>query len=93
MKPGAFLAARGNGFAIALLSLVSAVAIACASVPRGSEDSATSQMPVQADSGSLTTILATKDLRVGTQRVSFLLTTPSALVKSPTATVTTRRLD
>ena len=30
---------------------------------------------------------------VGTQRVSFLLTTPSALVKSPTASVTTRWLD
>ena len=83
------MAARGNGIVIALLVLVSALALACASVP----DSSASQIPAEAGAGSLTTILATKDLRVGTQRVSFLLTTPSALVKSPTASVTTRRLD
>lgn len=90
MKPGAFLAARGNGFVIALLALVSAVLVACASVPSAPSES---ERLVEADAGSLTTILATKDLRVGTQRVSFLLATPLALVKSPTATVTTRRLE
>ncbi len=94
MKPGAFLAARGNGFAIALLALVSAVAVACASVPGApSESRIPAEAEAGADAGTLTTILATKDLRVGTQRVSFLLVTPSALVKSPTASVTTRRLD
>jgi hypothetical protein len=90
MKPVALLAARGNGVVIALLALFSAVLVACASVPDAPSDS---QSLVEADAGSLTTILATKDLRVGTQRVSFLLVTPSALVKSPTATVTTRRLE
>ena len=90
MKPVAFLAARGNGVVIALLALVSAVLVACASVPGAPSES---QSLVEADAGSLTTILATKDLRVGTQRVSFLLATSLALVKSPTATVTTRRLD
>ena len=90
MKLGAFLAVRGNRFVIALLALVSVLAAACGSVPG---DSSTSRNLVQADAGSLTTILATKDLRVGTQRVSFLLATASALVKSPTASVTTRRRD
>ncbi len=74
MKFGALFAARGNGFAIALVALVSALAVACGSIP---SDSSASQMPVEAAAGSLTTILATKDLRVGTQRVSFLLATSS----------------
>ena len=90
MKLGAFLAVRGNGFAIALLVLVSAVLVACASVTSAPSES---QSLVEPEAGSLTTILATKDLRVGTQRVSFLLATPLALVKSPIATVTTRRAD
>ena len=78
---------------ILLLALGSALAVACAAVPSDSSDPSASQIPAEAGAGSLTTILATKDLRVGTQRVSFLLTTPSALVKSPTASVTTRWLD
>ena len=41
---------------------------------------------------SLTAILATKVLRVGTQRVSFLLTNPKSLIKAPEATVTTQFL-
>ena len=96
MKLGASLAVRGNGFAIALLALASALSalvVACGSVPSDSGDSSASRIPAEAEAGSLTTILATKDLRVGTQRVSFLLATSSALVKSPTASVTTRRLD
>ena len=93
MKLRAFLATSGKGFAIPLLALASVVGVACASLPGGSVDRNESQTPVEAAAGSLTTILATKDLRVGTQRVSFLLVTPSALVKAPTASVTTRRLD
>jgi hypothetical protein len=93
MNLSACWAARGKGFAIPLLALVSAMAVACASLPVDSGDPSESQTPVEADAGSLTTILATKDLRVGTQRVSFLLATPSALVKSPNAFVATRRLD
>jgi len=94
MKLGTFLVARGNQFAIALLMLALVVGIACKSVPA---DPGVTQIPVEADAGSLTgsltMILGTKDLRVGTQRVSFLLATSSALVKSPSASVTTRRLD
>ena len=90
MKLGAFLPARCKGFAIALLALVSALALACESVPG---NSIAGQIPADTNADSLTTILATKDLRVGTQRVSFLLVTPLALVKSPTASVTTRSLD
>ena len=41
------------------------------------------------DSNAISPILATTLLRTGTQRVSFLLTTPEALVKAPEVTVTT----
>ena len=43
--------------------------------------------------GGITPILATTVLRTGTQRVSFLLTSPTALVNAPVATVTTSYLD
>ena len=90
MKFKAFHTARGNRFAVALLAIVSSLAVACGSLPSNSGE--TIGAPAQAGAGSLTTILATKDLRVGTQRVSFLLHSPLALIKSPTASVTTRRL-
>ena len=93
MKLRGFLASGGKGFAIPMLVLVLTVGPACASLAGDSVDRNESQPTVEADAGSLTMILATKDLRVGTQRVSFLLATPSALVKAPTASVTTRRLD
>ena len=41
------------------------------------------------DGSGISPILATTLLRTGTQRVSFLLTTPDALVKAPEVTVTT----
>ena len=93
MKFRTFFTVRGNGFAVALLAIVSALAVACGSLPSDSGEPRAALAPAEADAGSLTTILATKDLRVGTQRVSFLLHSPLALITSPTASVTTRRLD
>ena len=93
MKLAAFLAARGNGIGFVLLVLVLTLGVACGSVTGESGGARSNLILVEAGTGSLTTILATKDLRVGTQRVSFLLATSSALVKSPSASVTTRRLD
>ena len=99
MRLKATFRARGKGFAIALLGLASVLLMACSSLTEDAfsdspvVESNKSPMPVESGAASLTTILATKDLRVGTQRVSFLLTTPSALIKSPTASVTTRRRD
>ena len=93
MKLAVFLAARGNGIGFVLLVLVLTLGVACGSVTGESGGARSNLIPVEAGTGSLTTILATKDLRVGTQRVSFLLATSSALVKSPSASVTTRRLD
>jgi len=43
--------------------------------------------------GQLEPILATKALRVGTQRVAFLLVTSQSLVRAPEATVTSSFLD
>ena len=90
MMFGGIYREQKSRYGIALSALVLAFGVACGSA---SSDSTSSQRQTEADFGSLTTILATKDLRVGTQRVSFLLTSPTALVKSPTALVTTRRLD
>ena len=44
--------------------------------------------PAAAASGELTTIVATKELGIGTQRVAFLLTTDKALVTVPEVEVT-----
>ena len=93
MNLSACWAARGKGFAIPLLALVSAMAVACASLPVDSGDPSESQTPVEADAGSLTTILATKDLRVRHPAGILPAGYSSALVKSPNAFVATRRLD
>ena len=60
---------------------------------QASEPQPSETQPVAAgeepDEGGISPILATTLLRTGTQRVSFLLTTPDALVKAPEVTVTT----
>ncbi len=43
--------------------------------------------------GRLTPILGTTELRIGTQRVAFLLESPTALVTAPSASVRTTHLD
>lgn len=71
-----------------LAGLMTFLATACgaAATPMPSQ-------PAGSGDDALTPILATTILRVGTQRVSFLLASPEALVKAPEATVTTRFLE
>ena len=81
-----------------LLLIVAALAalLAVACNGGGADDATTPAAPVAApteapasgDGGpELNGILATKDLGVGENRVSFLLTSPKALIKAPMATV------
>jgi hypothetical protein len=64
----------------ALAGLAVVLFVACASAA-----------PVEPTSG-LTTILATKELGVGTQRVAFLLTSPKALITVPEVRVTSHHV-
>ena len=68
----------------ALVVLAVSLAVACGSAATATPSTA----PAAASSGGLEPILATTVLHVGAQRVSFLLTTPDALVKVPEAIVT-----
>ena len=72
----------------ALAILAVSLAVACGSGATATPSSAPATVPAAAGSGGLEPILATTVLHVGAQRVSFLLTTPDALVKVPQATVT-----
>ena len=73
---------------LALAGVLAAMLAACGG---GGNNGATQAEPVVAEQGSsveeLSAILATTDLGVGVNRVSFLLTTPRALVKAPTASI------
>ena len=82
--------------ALALLTVGALALAACSSAAPASQSGAAQPSEPQptasaeATSGSgISPILATTLLRTGTQRVSFLLTTPDALVKAPEVTVTT----
>ena len=76
--------------------LAAALAVACGSgstgLPAESSGSRTSPPILQSNQvlneGEIKPILATTQLRVGTQRVSFLLATAQTLVKAPVANVT-----
>ena len=76
---------------LALTLLILTLAMACgnASTATGepAPNAAQSNAP-QAVEGSVKPILATTVLRVGSQRVAFLLTSSEALIKVPEATVT-----
>ena len=91
---------RGYAFAkillaVALLLLSLALACGTAAAPAPTSPPTSGQPPgVSVNAGDgITPILATTVLRTGSQRVSFLLASPTALVKAPEATVTTRYLD
>lgn len=78
--------------AIALVALLAACnggdsAAEPSTPPAEPEPASTDAAASGGDSPELNGILATKDLAVGDNRVSFLLTSPRALVKVPTATV------
>ena len=77
--------------AVAALALAACSGAAPASQPGASRASeAQPAASGEAPEGSgVSPILATTLLRTGSQRVSFLLTTPDALVKAPEVTVTT----
>ena len=76
-----------------LLALSLSLALGCGTVqPEPEAETAETGPrwePGPAISGGIQPILATTLLRTGPQRVSFLLTSPEALVKAPEATVTT----
>ena len=71
-----------------LFGLAAILAVACgaAATPVPTQAPATAIPAV--DASGLKTILATKVLDVGTQRVAFLLTSPKALIKVPEVQVT-----
>ncbi len=72
-------------FVPALAALVAAVAVACGSAATTAPSP--TPLPPGPASGEIKPILATTVLRVGAQRVAFLLTTADALIKAPEATV------
>ncbi len=76
---------------LALAVTVAVVAVGCGVMP--TEDAFSEEGPRweagPPGAGGVEPILATTLLRTGTQRVSFLLTSPDALVKAPQATVET----
>ena len=71
---------------VAVAALLVLAAAACGSAATGTPEPKLAQKPPS--EGEIRTILATTVLRVGTQRVAFLLITAEALVKAPQATVT-----
>ena len=73
-----------------LAGFVGLLLLACAS-PVAPTGAPASPPAAESDSG-LTTILATKELGVGSQRVAFLLTSPKALITVPDVQVTSHYL-
>jgi hypothetical protein len=73
-------------FLPALAAFVASAAVACGSVATTAPPP--TPVPPGPASGEIKPILATTVLRVGTQRVAFLLATAEALIKAPEATVT-----
>ena len=75
-----------------VLALITALTLACAgTAPAALETQPTVEPAPQSESG-LTTILATKELGIGKQRVAFLLTSPKALITVPGVKVTSNYL-
>lgn len=70
-----------------LMILVATLAVACGGAAPIAPTQAPAAQPDSQGSG-LKTIVATKELDVGAQRVAFLLTSPKALVKVPEVQVT-----
>ena len=75
----------------AVISLV-AIGVACGGAAVAPASPLDLSSVADVPEGGITTILATTVLRTGTQRVSFLLVSPDALIKAPVATVTTSYL-
>ena len=71
-----------------LFGLAAILAVACGATATPVPTQAPATAIPAADPSGLKTILATKVLDVGTQRVAFLLTSPKALIKVPEVQVT-----
>ena len=71
-----------------VVGLVVWLTLACGGSAPAAPAEAPTIAPVADTGGGLTTIVATKELGVGTQRVAFLLTTDKALVTVPEVEVT-----
>ncbi len=81
----------GKRFFFGLAMVVGLVAAACSGGDGDTQVVATQPVVTAVSSEqvlALNGILATKDLSIGTNRISFLLTSPKTLVTVPTATVT-----
>ncbi len=74
------------GAIFAAIALLIVVAAGCAS-PAVPTPGPTAPPPPAANTKTITPILATTQLRVGSQRVAFLLVTSQSLIKAPTAKV------
>jgi hypothetical protein len=81
------------GLSVLLLSLMLACSTAASPIPTSAPTDGQVPGTSVGDREGITPILATTVLRTGTQRVSFLLVSPTTLVKAPEATVTTRYLE
>ena len=78
-----------GGVFAALLTVALATASACQA---GAEESTNTVAPTATPTGGLSGILATTDLSVGSNRVSFLVLSPTALVDVPQVSVTSNYL-
>lgn len=77
---------------LALAAVATFLAIACGSAATATPTPAPNIAVRQVSDEGVTPILATTQLRLGTQRVSFLLATAQSLIKSPEATVSSTYL-
>jgi hypothetical protein len=93
--PPARRAATASLAALLLLLLLQTAACGTASppLPPGPPTPAQETWTAGGDQDGISPILATTLLRTGPQRVSFLLVSPTALVRAPEVTVTTTYLD
>ena len=82
-----------RGMVAALMTLLVLLTVACGAAASAAPTSQPLAQAAAVGDNGIKPILATKELRVGTQRVSFLLAGPKAIVKAPEARVTSRFLE
>lgn len=94
IRSGFFGALLGAPLGAPLLALLLLGAVSCADAAPGPTPAANrAYLELNGNQDGIMPLLATTQLRTGTQRVSFLLIGANALVKVPEATVTTSYLD
>ena len=85
LKSLAIIPARRALIALATVAIL--LAVACGSDATSTPETTAGLQILQPNEEGITPILATTQLRVGSQRVSFLLTTSQSLIKAPSAQV------